>query len=702
MILSYFSESKAIGQWLDNNGKIVGVDEITKDFDHLKLLLKSLPPDDRPNAISRIDQIKHHVEHIAEKHNERLPFLHPEPLLEITEHLALYPELAIAAGSLIKPLLPESDLWPSPIVESYLRALLVGQQMATLDSVISTINKNEWTAVVWEMQSFLFGQQTDYIKAIEAIGKALALHPSSLNAWYNLVYLHRKNGTANDELALILKDIPDEILANVSASTLTLLIEIAATGDFARAEKTLLSWFIQNPGASVEHISNFYFCGIHTNLNLDPTPETVGDAVIGVRFKKDDQEFTKLLVQQQRTDHPNLLDIHSNLGQALYNMTVGETKRQGLYDLTLFERLPPYVAIFRISLLLRNEQSDGKDGFCLFSVPVDPEPGEVFDLIQRKLSRGDGIKVILDNPDLPFIFKGKMCYREEPVKAALHHFSTPEPACYFLPNFGEESTEIILDVYVIAYLAVTGLAQGLEHVETRFIITHETKMVVEEWLKNAYWSVLPQGDIKLWLPSDDEVTDYFKNIVESMRAIINKAEIIRPSLFNASRFVLSLQEIVDVSVYSSLCLSISNNIPWLCIDEVFAHYLTQQSNYHQANAVKLVNSLGNGLSFEQKKRGLYLQAARTIPFPLTYTDLKSMSLAKDEHAHYFLAKLIYQHPKAFPDTKTAIAALVELLVPVLAKAFLDGHILRGLRIHNPSNNGYAERVFKGADFIRCA
>lgn len=43
--------------------------------------------------------------------------------------------------------------------------------------------------------------------------------------------------------------------------------------------------------------------------------------------------------------------------------------------------------------------------------------------------------------------------------------------------------------------------------------------------------------------------------------------------------------------------------------------------------------------------------------------------------------------------------LTELLVPVLGKAYLDGHILRGLRIHNPSNNGYAEKVFNACCYV---
>ena len=76
-----------------------------------------------------------------------------------------------------------------------------------------------------------------------------------------------------------------------------------------------------------------------------------------------------------------------------------------------------------------------------------------------------------------------------------------------------------------------------------------------------------------------------------------------------------------------------------------------------------------------------------------------LSISDDEHAHYFLAKILHLHPKAFFDTETAVATLVELLVPVLGKAYLDGNILRGLRIHNPSNNGYAERVFNACCYV---
>lgn len=156
--------------------------------------------------------------------------------------------------------------------------------------------------------------------------------------------------------------------------------------------------------------------------------------------------------------------------------------------------------------------------------------------------------------------------------------------------------------------------------------------------------------------------------------------------------ILCIQKAIDISVYSSIRLSISNDIPWLCVDSFLADIFVH-SRWQQVNTFKLFVELGHLLSFEQKKDGLYLYAQETLPYVLTYRDLRLLSIADDKYAHYFLAKILFLYPKAFSDTKTAVRILIDILTPVLAKAYIKGEILNGLRVQNPRNDGYAERVF---------
>ncbi|MCK9608014.1 MAG: hypothetical protein M0R33_16350 [Methylomonas sp.] len=700
VIVSLFFDPNSLSRWVNSGGKVVGEDEITTDFDNIKLLLLTLPNKKHSDQKDQIEEITLQAKKLIEKYKEKLTFLHPVPLLDITERLGSHPKLAVIACDLISPILPPSDLWASPIVESYLNALLVSQQMATLSSVLSNINQDEWNSFVWRVQARQFKKQDDYPNAVRAIENALKFNSNLLDAWHFLAYLNRKQAISDSDLASILKNIPEDVLLIKSNMALDLLIEIAKTGDFARAENIILSWFIKSPSSCATEITNFEFSCMFVNVNVIPTPEKVGDCIVGVRFKKDNDELTKMLVSQVSVNHQCLLNVNSELGNALYHMNVGETKQHGMYDITLLERLPPYVAAFQISLELRHTQNDGSD--CFFALKTPNDPNELLALLERKLpkNRDDNI---FNNSEIPLFCKGHILNRHNPAKAALEQLTTKKSVLCFLPNFGEEeATQIILDVYAVTYLAITSLAYGINHTSINFVITQETKMAIEQWLEEIsredYLSVgaMPGGG--LWKVTAGDIRQSTQDIQKAFHLIIDKAEVIKPNLVDMPSLMLSIQDIVDSSVYSSACLSISNNIPWLCIDEIFAHCI-KELGYKQANAVKFFIELGNSVAFEQKKDGLYLYAEQIIPYALSYNDLRLLSISDDEQAHYFLAKILHLHPKAFPDTETAVATLIELLVSVLGKAYLDGNILRGLRIHNPRNNGYAERVFNACCYV---
>lgn len=699
VVLYQFYDPQPLKQWIDSGGKIVGVEDVIADFNYLMLLLFALPDKKHPDQREGLEKIQFFAEKIIEKHKLMLPNLHPISLLEIAERLGNHPKLSVIACDLISPILPPTDLWASPIVESYLNALLVSQQRATLASVLSNINEAEKSAFVWRVQARLFELQNDYLNAVNCIEEALKFDRNVLDVWYSLVILHRKNGISDIELALVLKNIPDELLAKKSNRAISILIELAKTGDFARAEKIIVTWFIKDPNDSAKEITDFVNHLIFAHVTKVPTNNDVGDSVVGIRFKKDDEELTKLLVKKNNSNHPALLDINSDLGNALYQMKVGEIKQHGIYDLTLLERLSPYVAAFQISSKLRHTQNNGSDSFCLINVPNNPEPEELLALLERKLpqKRNDDS---FNNSAIPFICKGHFLDRNNPVKAALHQLLTKKPAPCALPNFGEgNAAEIILDVYAITYLAITGLANGINHSSIKFLIADETRMVIEHWLTEGYLPVDPRGGVGIWRQSSDSIGIYFQEIVEAFRLILNKAEVTKPNLVDMPPFMLSLVDIVDISVYSSMYLSIANNIPWLCIDEIFAHFTMYESGYKQANAFKLFIGLGSSLDFDTKKDGLYLYAEQIIPYVLSFNDFRLLSISDDEYAHCALAKLIYRHPKAFSNTESAIALLTELLVHVLRKAYLDGNIQKGLRIHNPNNNGYAEKVFNACCYV---
>jgi len=703
IVLKGFSDKNRIIQWVKSGCTVSGKDNLETDFAILQLGLVTLP--NKKNK-TEIEKLRLQTEVVIQKYKEKLAILNPLILEELTSDLLLNPEISFEVSKLIEPILPTSDLWASPLVKNYLNALLESDQMETLEKVLNLINKDNWDSFVWQIQARLFERHSNEIQAINSIEEALKLKSHSLDSWCFLIHLHRRLNTSDEEMFSILQRVPDEILSIKSKMGLSLLTDIAKTGDFNRAEKIILSWFIENPNVCAKALSDFHF-GITLENNCDLTgSEKVGDCIVGVRFRKDNEETLKLLIDFSSPNHHCLLDVNSPLGSMLHSMKIGEVKAYGVHDYELMERLPSYIAAFRISLELRQIQNDGSD--CFFSFQVPDNPDEMLMVMEDKLSRIQNQHKddeIINNSSIPLICKGHFLHKNDPMKAALILLSTKNGLQHSLPNIGENSPEIaVLDIYTIAYLALSGLAFGINKIPTKFIITNETKLFIDHWLKDINsedymtLSVRPEGGLLRVTADDIKQSTQHRQIKDAFKIILSECEIITPKLVDIPSQIVQIQDFVDYSVYSSLKLSMSQDIPWLCIDANFA-YLFSTSGGKVVNAFELLAELGGKLNFEQKKEGLYLHALGILPYPLLFQDLTLLALSNDKHAHYYLAETIFLYPKAFKNTNIAIDFLSTLLIPVLEKALLDGQFAKGLRIHNPSNNGYAERVFNACCYV---
>jgi len=710
IFLTDFSGKRDISRWAKSGGIVSGQENLETDLANLLLNLTLLE-----NTNNRVDveDIRVKADYFVKNYQDKLSVLNPVRLLELVEKLLLFPKLSSIACDLINPMLPMSDLWVSPIVKCYLNGLLVSGQMKTLTHVLTKINKREWDGFVWIVQARLFEQEKRYKEAITSVEKAQGQNYDSLDSWNFLVYLYKRLNVTNQELHLVLRRVPDEILSENSALALALVFEIGRADDFQRAEQIILSWFIENPNACAKAMTDFCLNFIINGAEM-PASKSVGSCLSGVVFKKDNEVLTKLLIDGDCLSHPCLLDVNSSLGECINEMSAGESKQCGMYDITLNERLPPLIATFRMAGTLRDDINDGSDPFFLLNIHIptekEPEPeADAFAPLKRILSasRGNTNKKdeLLNNPDWPLILKGFFLCRHSPVEAALELLHTKSYVKYQLPNFGESlPSEVVLDIYTIIYLSLTGLAFGISDKSIKFIITEETKVAIEAWLKEIkhedYMSVGVRPDGGLWRQTADDIkqSTQYSQICRALDLILTECEVADPLLVDMPAELFQFQDIVDNSVYSTMKLSVSNDIPWLSIDETFAR-LFMSSGWRVVNTTTLFKELGSSLSFEQKKEGLYLYAQEVIPYSLTFQDLILLSTSDDEHTHYFLAKIIFLHPNAYKETTVAADCLSTLLIPVLAKAYLDGEILKGLRIHNARNNGYAERIFNACSYV---
>ncbi|ALS97789.1 PIN domain-containing protein [Lacimicrobium alkaliphilum] len=693
-ILSHIAQSNDIAQWLNRGGKVDTTNDIERHFVTIELLC--LKDDGSPK--SKLE-IKNAVAKLVSAHTSELSQLNPHRMLDLTTKLT-DADLASQVCTLLNPVVPKGDLWLSPLVRIYIIALFNSHQLITLKAILDDIPAEDWCGFLWEVKARQLERINDISGAIEAMESALKLDADPLPLWHYLIHLHKRNQTPKAKYAALLKNIPNELFIRPSKLALPLLIEISCNDGFFRAENILVNWFVENPNDCAKDITNFHFSKAalkKEDLHLEPS-KTTDVCLGGFNFLLEGKAVSKLIVQNIEPSHSSLLKSDSPLGEILLNMQVGESANHGMQEVKLVEVLPPYVAILRMACDLRQTNNDGSDCFYQLSLPEDPE--EMISSVERKLLLStDGTEeAICSNPAIPLFLKGHRFEKQCPVHAALNQYCSTSSIKHPLPNFGEsQPSQIILDVYAIVYLGLTGLIHGLIQSTTTLAITMETKALLEAFLENInredYMRMGIEKDTrKIRITTSAHVKAYTADVQNAIKHALETAEIITPRLVDMPPDIVQIHASVDESVYSSLSLSISNDIPWLCIDPTFAQ-LSKQASYPIANSLQFCMSISVNLDIEQKLVGLYRHVTCGIPYPLTYEELLQLARSKDEYSNYFLAKLLQMYPNAYQNTEEAIAHLHKILVITLAQTIFNGETSRKNWMTNPGNFEYTEHVF---------
>ncbi|EBL3325612.1 hypothetical protein D4T62_23215, partial [Salmonella enterica subsp. enterica] len=122
----------------------------------------------------------------------------------------------------------------------------------------------------------------------------------------------------------------------------------------------------------VSHICMQIMMSKKSNQEFIPS-ENVDGVVCGVHYNDTGKDLTKLIVVDTSLNSSYFISSDSPVAKALLNSELNEVKKLGMKRLTLKEKMPAYVAVFRLAYEIRNESNDGSDIFQSISLPDDPE-----------------------------------------------------------------------------------------------------------------------------------------------------------------------------------------------------------------------------------------------------------------------------------------------------------------------------------------
>lgn len=330
------------------------------------------------------------------------------------------------------------------------------------------------------------------------------------------------------------------------------------------------------------------------------------------------------------------------------------------------ERLPPYVACFRIALQLRNIQNDGSDSFAMLRMPSDAD--QFVPYLEEKLGRDGGKRRQLGKIDnIPLYVLGHTLYPENAFKGALNCWADAGIPKSLLWAQGDEApSTVVLDAYGIGYLAVTDLVQRLLDIGLSLVITAATKEALSLWIEEIsdenfmMVGVTEAGRLFRTTAADIQARD--EHTLRGLRLILDKASVVHPVLHDTALDIYSIKEGIDPTVYGAMQLSSANNIPWFCMDKAFGS-LHSSKGYATANVSAVVARamVSSPFDFEHKRHGLLRYALGALPLPLTYAEVLRLAVSPHALAGFILFKIIQNHGHQIFADRDRLRFLLDVL-----------------------------------------
>lgn len=680
---------KDVNDWIDKGGVVCTGDDYYDVYFNLYLRVSACSPDD-----------KYLIQQLDGKSRDFL-LLDPEKFLTIDYFSILKLsdkfiklKLPLNAASFLNSLMPD-EAWVSPVFICYLEALFASEKFDLFLSKIKHLTLEDKTDLILIREAQIYERVGDLPKSIELTKLAIDKSSSNPYAWHLLLFVSRKNGMDKNTLRDIVFSMPEMLFSTYDESKITLVNEIATHVDISLAERVLVDWFVQNPDKVARVLTQIHANALISRQEVVENPYIPLRCGDGVTYSDGFENFTRILVRDVDASHPGLLSIDSPLGQILQDLQEGDCSG----DYKMLNRVSPYVAAFRLAADLRSKGNDGTDAFRQFSVPTREEEFLPYfeNILRRYSSKEKERDAVLENPHFLLSMRGKFTDPSDPVKGAITHLTSNDSTKYLeLFNRGEESpTKVIIDTYTAVYLALMGFASPLINSEVELVMCQYTKSLLEGWIENIlrddYLSVGVSNKGLYRITSEDIKKDT-SELVDGLQMLLKKStiEIMRP--VDTPEFLIKFRDVIDETVYSTIQVSIANNIPLLCIDHLMCE-LVDLEVCPVANTYSFVKVILKDLPFNERKKTIRNNLSLGTPVPIFYSDIIKLTCSSDNKDTYLVFKFLEVYGEKIDAAVDALQFLTQIIRNVTARAYIDGGILAGGRAYNPKYDGYVEHVF---------
>jgi tetratricopeptide (TPR) repeat protein len=684
----------SVKSWLDSGGDIQTGDGYINAFAKLQLRTIVCSNDDKKGILSLGVKAKEFIE------LDKVKFLKLNPFAIITicdKFIEL--NLSLTAVEYLSYFIPEES-WVSPLFECYLNALISCEKYNLFLAKIKHLPSEDKSFMVWIREAQLYERTGEYGLSVKASRSAIQIAPNNPYAWSLLLYASRMDGKTVELLKDIIFEIPDDVFLSYHESKVPLVNEIATYIDLNIADRILVDWFVQDPDVVAYAISQIHHNSLINRPEVTKNPYKPNYCGDGVTYSDGYTTFKYILVTGVESNHSSLLNVESPKGKILQDLKVGDTIDVPIVgEITLIERLPPYVAAYRLAIELRNKSNDGTDAFHLVNMPSNEE--EIIPFLEKFLKRfsqgKDPQDLALNNPNIPLVMRSHYTNPNDPINGAFTHLNL-ESSTQHMGLFNEgvmNPAKVIIDTHTAVYFALIGLVPNLKKMSLEIILSQQTKSSLELWIKDTLredYLTLHLTEHGIQRRTSEDIKRDSLEFIKELQELVEYSKVETLNKSDTPDEFIKIRGVVNGTVYSTFQLSVANKIPLLCIDHVMCT-LFNHSGHPVANIYSMLMELLNTSPLEAKKKGIQLNLFRGTPIPILYRDIVELSRSTDNIDVYCVAKFIEKY--GVPNESSEIS--LDILVDIVGQVTCNAYIGRGMFIvggcTKPTYDGYAEHVF---------
>lgn len=629
--------------WVKKGVKIDG------DFTDLGIILNEIFV---ALTIKNKEIIKTLIKKVLKHHNQDLRTVNPEFVSMLAQSMQGIDLFYDSCDLLLACFDGLNDIWFSHYVESILISLYNSARYKDFIEFYERINNQEISSILDNLAiyvQFFHNSPDEAFRLIHAYR-----HENNLD-FIRLKLLVYSKIKRNDLIELEVNGFDYSLFSPPSPIMKDIVSLLIKCNQLLAYEKIIINWFIDSPEKNYKYISDACLSFILDKKNKNFTPSyNIQGINKAIRYKDGDRYLTKLLSSGSDFMNPHILNPGSNLFSAFANAKVGDEVTSGLKTLKIEEILPPYIAIHRISISIRENFNDGSDHFQSFNVSSNPD--ELMEQLKKIIGtqkHADGeLQSVLNNSLAPLNFRMSLLDKAESVRSALHLLTSKSVKINDFIDIGDENvSEMCTDVITVVYLCLTSFSEYFIQKNLKLFILQEDIDAISKWVNsiesNEFMVMGGYSDGSVYINTAETVKKHFGNFLLNISNLLKILHPLKIVLDNYSSEVIALSDSFGTNFAKKIYAVKNSGLPYFSIDSQNCFLNRALVPIELVNANKLLNHVRKSVPFNVREPGLILHIHGGMPYPLTVEDFTMIStLNSDEHGLH-LSELIKKYTGRF-------------------------------------------------------